>query len=157
MKTIRSGGRKAIALSVACALMLPMAVLPDLAHAQSKAKKTSTREAELESRVNQDWFSLTVTGKARSAIRRHLRQREAGDFIKLGKTAVERAAAQVEKALKDISWRPAFERFNVTTEDELFELVGRGKIFPAKVLEAIFPGLKLPMMLTTDSGDVDHP
>jgi len=105
----------------------------------------------LESRVNQDWFSLTVTGKARSAIRRHLRQRETGDFIKLGKTAVERAAAQVEKALKDISWRPAFERFNVTSEDELFELCGRGKIFPAKILEAIFPGLKLPMMLTTDT------
>jgi GTP pyrophosphokinase/guanosine-3',5'-bis(diphosphate) 3'-pyrophosphohydrolase len=105
----------------------------------------------LESRVNQDWFSLTVTGKARSAIRRHLRQRESGDFIKLGRTAIERAAAQVDKALKDISWRPAFERFNVTTEDELFELVGRGKIFPAKVLEAIFPGLKLPMMLTTDT------
>jgi GTP pyrophosphokinase/guanosine-3',5'-bis(diphosphate) 3'-pyrophosphohydrolase len=105
----------------------------------------------LESRVNQDWFSLTVTGKARSAIRRHLRQREAGDFVKLGRTAIERAAAQVDKALKDISWRPAFERFNVTTEDELFELVGRGKIFPAKVLEAIFPGLKLPMMLTTDT------
>jgi len=105
----------------------------------------------LESRVNQDWFSLTVTGKARSAIRRHLRQRETGDFIKLGKTAVERAAAQVDKALKDISWRPAFERFNVTSEDELFELCGRGKIFPAKILEAIFPGLKLPMMLTTDT------
>jgi len=105
----------------------------------------------LESRVNQDWFSLTVTGKARSAIRRHLRQREAGDFIKLGRTAIERAAAQVDKALKDISWRPAFERFNVTSEDELFELCGRGKIFPAKILEAIFPGLKLPMMLTTDT------
>jgi len=105
----------------------------------------------LEARVNQDWFSLTVTGKARSAIRRHLRQREAGDFIKLGRTAIERAAAQVDKALKDISWRPAFERFNVTSEDDLFELVGRGKIFPAKVLEAIFPGLKLPMMLTTDT------
>lgn len=105
----------------------------------------------LESRVNQDWFSLTVTGKARSAIRRHLRQREAGDFIKLGRTAIERAAAQVDKALKDISWRPAFERFNVTSEDELFELCGRGKIFPAKILEAIFPGLKLPMMLTADT------
>src|SRR4051812_16507561 len=53
MKTIRSGGRKAIALSVACALMLPMAAVPDTAHAQSKSKKASSREAELESRVNQ--------------------------------------------------------------------------------------------------------
>jgi hypothetical protein len=53
MKTNRSGGRKAIALSVACALMLPMAVVPDLAHAQSRSKKATTREAQLESRVNQ--------------------------------------------------------------------------------------------------------
>jgi len=52
MKTTRSGGRKAIALSVACALMLPMAAMPDQAHAQSRAKK-STREAQLESRVSQ--------------------------------------------------------------------------------------------------------
>jgi hypothetical protein len=52
MKTNRSGGRKAIALSVACALMLPMAALPDIAHAQSKSKKTTSHEAELEARVN---------------------------------------------------------------------------------------------------------
>ncbi len=105
----------------------------------------------LESRVNQDWFSLTRTGKARAAIRRHLRQSERGDFIKLGRSSVERAAAQVDKALKDISWRTAFERFHVSSEDELFELCGRGKIFPAKILEAIFPGLKLPMNLSIDT------
>lgn len=53
MKNRMSGGRKAIALSVACALMLPLAVLPEPAHAQSKPRRSSTREAELESRVNQ--------------------------------------------------------------------------------------------------------
>ncbi|WP_083811554.1 RelA/SpoT family protein, partial [Asticcacaulis biprosthecium] len=104
-----------------------------------------------ESRVTQDWFSLTVTGKARSAIRRHIRQRERDDFITVGRTAVERAAAQVDRRLTDISWRPAFERFHVTSEDELFELCGRGKIFPAKILEAIFPGLKLPLLLSPDT------
>ncbi len=105
----------------------------------------------LEPRVNQDWFSLTVTGKARSAIRRHIRQRERDDFITVGRTALERAAAQVEKKLVDISWRPALERFNAHNEEELFELCGRGKILPAKVLEAIFPGLKMPMRLDSDT------
>lgn len=104
-----------------------------------------------DARVNQDWFSLTVTGKARSAIRRHMRQSERGDFIKVGRTAIERAAAQVDKRLNDISWRTAFERFHVSSEDELFELCGRGKIFPAKILEAIFPGLKLPLLLSADT------
>ena len=105
----------------------------------------------LESRVNQDWFSLTVTGKARSAIRRHIRQRERDDFITVGKTALQRAAAQVDKTLADISWRPALERFNVHNEEELFELCGRGKILPAKILEAIFPGLKMPMRLDSET------
>ena len=104
-----------------------------------------------DARITQDWFSLTVTGKARSAIRRHLRQSEREDFIKVGRTAVERAAAQVDKRLNDISWRTAFERFHVNNEDELFELCGRGKIFPAKILEAIFPGLKLPILLSADT------
>ena len=105
----------------------------------------------LEPRVNQDWFSLTVTGRARAAIRRHIRQSEREDFIRVGKTAVERAAAQVEKSLTDISWRPAFDKFNVTSEDELFELCGRGKIPVARVVEALFPGLKLPMALSLDT------
>ena len=105
----------------------------------------------LESRVNQDWFSLTVTGRARAAIRRHIRQSERGDFLKLGKAGIERAAAQVEKRLEDISLRSALERFRVDTEDELFELCGRGKILPAKILEAVFPDLKLTMALPLDS------
>ncbi len=104
-----------------------------------------------EARVNQDWFSLTVTGKARSAIRRHIRQRERDDFVFVGRTALMRAAAQVEKRIDDISWRPALERFNVATEDELMELCGRGKIPPVKILEAVFPGLKMPLRLSTET------
>ncbi|HVZ29168.1 MAG TPA: RelA/SpoT AH/RIS domain-containing protein, partial [Asticcacaulis sp.] len=105
----------------------------------------------LESRVNQDWFSLTVTGKARSAIRRHIRQLERGDFIKVGRAAIQRAATQVERQISDISWRPALERFHVQNDEELFELCGRGKILPARIIEAVFPGLKLPMALSTDT------
>jgi GTP pyrophosphokinase/guanosine-3',5'-bis(diphosphate) 3'-pyrophosphohydrolase len=105
----------------------------------------------LEPRVNADWFSLTVTGKARAAIRRHMRQSEREDFIKVGRTAVERAVAQIDKSLNDISWRPAFDKFNVASEDELYELCGRGKIPVTRVVEALFPGLKLPMTLSLDS------
>ncbi|MGZ3297727.1 MAG: RelA/SpoT family protein, partial [Asticcacaulis sp.] len=104
-----------------------------------------------ESRVNQDWFSLTVTGKARAAIRRHLRQSERGDFIRLGRSSVERACAQVDKRLEDISLRSALERFSVDSEDELFELCGRGKILPTRIVEAVFPNLKLPMSLPVET------
>jgi GTP pyrophosphokinase/guanosine-3',5'-bis(diphosphate) 3'-pyrophosphohydrolase len=104
----------------------------------------------VESRINPDWQSLTITGRARSAIRRNIRQTEREDFIKLGRAAIERAAAQVDKSLNDISWRTAFERFQVPNQDELYELCGRGKITPVKILEAVFPGLTIPALMATD-------
>ena len=40
--------------------------------------------------IADDWQSLTVTGRARSAIRRHMRQSEREEFARLGKAALER-------------------------------------------------------------------
>ncbi|MDE2487325.1 MAG: bifunctional (p)ppGpp synthetase/guanosine-3',5'-bis(diphosphate) 3'-pyrophosphohydrolase [Alphaproteobacteria bacterium] len=92
--------------------------------------------------VPPDWRSLTVTGRARSAIRRHIRQTEKEEFTRLGRATVQQTFESVDKTLKDISLRPALDRFAVPTEDELFEAVGRGRVAPPQVLDAIFPGLK---------------
>jgi guanosine-3',5'-bis(diphosphate) 3'-pyrophosphohydrolase len=93
--------------------------------------------------VPPDWRSLTVTGRARSAIRRHIRLTEKEEFTKLGRATVQQTFESVGKTLKDVSLRPALDRFAVHSEDELFEAVGRGRIAPPLVLEAIFPGLKV--------------
>ena len=92
--------------------------------------------------VPPDWQSLTVTGRARSAIRRHLRHTERDDFIRLGKTAIEQTFQRAGRSLADISLRPALDRFAMATEDDLDEAVGRGRIAAADVLDAVFPGLK---------------
>ncbi|WP_091738149.1 RelA/SpoT family protein [Phenylobacterium immobile] len=90
----------------------------------------------------QDWRSLTVTGRARSAIRRHIRQSEREEFIRLGRGSVEQALASAGKDRKDVSLRPALDRFAAASEDDLFEAVGRGRVTPSQLIEAIFPGLK---------------
>ena len=92
--------------------------------------------------VPQDWRSLTVTGRARSAIRRHIRQTEREEFIRLGRATIDQTFDSAGKARKDVSLRPALERFAVATEDELFDAVGRGRATPSQVLESVFPGLK---------------
>ncbi|CAN5901051.1 bifunctional (p)ppGpp synthetase/guanosine-3',5'-bis(diphosphate) 3'-pyrophosphohydrolase [soil metagenome] len=92
--------------------------------------------------VPPDWRSLTVTGRARSAIRRHIRQTEKEEFIRLGRATVDQTFERAGKARKDVALKPALERFAVTTEDDLFEIVGRGRISPTQVLDVIFPGLK---------------
>jgi GTP pyrophosphokinase/guanosine-3',5'-bis(diphosphate) 3'-pyrophosphohydrolase len=89
-----------------------------------------------------DWRSLTVTGRARSAIRRHIRLTEREEFAKLGKATVEQAFVRAGKSLAGVSLRSVLERFAVPGEDELFEAVQRGGISPTDILQAVFPGLK---------------
>lgn len=93
--------------------------------------------------VPPDWRSLAVTGRARSAIRRHIRQTEKEEFTRLGRVTVEQAFEAAGKSLKQVSLRPALDRFAAPGEEELFENVGRGRVTPPQVLDAIFPGLKV--------------
>ena len=92
--------------------------------------------------VPSDWRSITVTGRARSAIRRHIRQTEKEEFTRLGRATIDQIFASAGKSRKDVSLRPALDRFAAATEDELFDAVGRGRVAPPQVLEAVFPGLK---------------
>jgi GTP pyrophosphokinase/guanosine-3',5'-bis(diphosphate) 3'-pyrophosphohydrolase len=92
--------------------------------------------------VPPDWESLTTTGKARAAIRRHLRLTEKEETARLGRTSIDLTFARVGKSREGVSLRPAFDRFAMATEDELFEAVGRGRITPNQILDALFPGMK---------------
>jgi GTP pyrophosphokinase/guanosine-3',5'-bis(diphosphate) 3'-pyrophosphohydrolase len=88
-----------------------------------------------------DWRSLTVTGRARSAIRRHMRQSEREEYFRLGRVALEQTFARAGKSLAGVSMRPALDRFAAAGEAELLQEVGRGRITPTQVLEVVFPGL----------------
>jgi guanosine-3',5'-bis(diphosphate) 3'-pyrophosphohydrolase len=92
--------------------------------------------------VPPDWRSLTVTGRARSAIRRHIRQTEKEEYLRLGKTSLEQTFERAGKAREQVSLRPALDRFALNTDNELYDAIGRGRISPTQVLEAVFPGLK---------------
>ncbi len=89
-----------------------------------------------------NWRSLTVTGRARSAIRRHIRLTERDEFVRLGRTAIEQVFLKADRDRAGVSLRPALDRFAQPTEDELYEQVGRGRISGGEVLESVFPGLK---------------
>ncbi|MEP6967378.1 MAG: bifunctional (p)ppGpp synthetase/guanosine-3',5'-bis(diphosphate) 3'-pyrophosphohydrolase [Pseudomonadota bacterium] len=89
-----------------------------------------------------DWPSLTVTGRARSAIRRHIRHTEKEEFLRLGKASLDQIFERAGKARSEVSLRPALDRFAAAGEAELFQAVGRGRVSPTQVLEAVFPGLK---------------
>ena len=92
--------------------------------------------------IPSDWRSLTVTGRARSAIRRHIRLSEREEFQKLGRATLEQALGRVDKALKDITLKPALETLVIENEDDLFEQIGRGQVKAVRVVSVLFPKLK---------------
>jgi GTP pyrophosphokinase/guanosine-3',5'-bis(diphosphate) 3'-pyrophosphohydrolase len=94
------------------------------------------------SAVLPDYQSLTVTGRARSAIRRHIRQTEKEEGSRQGKAAVDHAFQKAGRKRAEVSLRPALDRFAVQSDEELYRLVARGTVTPTQVLEAVFPGLK---------------
>jgi GTP diphosphokinase / guanosine-3',5'-bis(diphosphate) 3'-diphosphatase len=93
--------------------------------------------------VPADWQSICITGRARSAVRRHIRQTEKEEFTRLGRATVDQIFEGVDKRRRDVSLRPALDRFAAANEDDLFEAVGRGRVAPSQVLEAVHPGLKV--------------
>ncbi|GAD60353.1 bifunctional (p)ppGpp synthetase/guanosine-3',5'-bis(diphosphate) 3'-pyrophosphohydrolase [Brevundimonas sp. BAL450] len=92
--------------------------------------------------IPSDWRSLTVTGRARSAIRRHIRLSEREEFQKLGRAALDQALARVDKEAKDVSLKPALETLAIELEEDLFEQIGRGQAQAGKVVGILFPKLK---------------
>ena len=92
--------------------------------------------------VPADWRSLTVTGRARSAIRRHIRTSEREEFVKLGRAALQQTLTRVEKTLSEVSLKPVLETLAVASDDDVFEELGRGRLSPTTVAETLFPALK---------------
>jgi guanosine-3',5'-bis(diphosphate) 3'-pyrophosphohydrolase len=89
-----------------------------------------------------DLRELAITGRARSAIRRHMRLAEKEEFLRLGRASLDQAFERAGKDRAEVSLRPALERFAAASENELYDAIGRGRVTPVQVLEAVFPALK---------------
>jgi GTP pyrophosphokinase len=88
------------------------------------------------------WEGFVVTGKARSAIRRFVRNRERSEFVDLGKAMLERAFESSGRELTDKALENVLVRLGVETVVEVHEKVGDGTLTARDVVEAVFPGEK---------------
>ncbi len=85
------------------------------------------------------WEGMVVTGRARSAIRRLIRQVERQEFEKLGRAFVDRLLRR-EGLKGKVVLKDASKRLGLKTTKELYIQVGRGLLRTDDLLEALFPG-----------------
>ena len=86
------------------------------------------------------WLSFAVTGKARAAIRRAVRQKERAEIAVIGRKIydeiVERLPARIgKKALAD-----AIKRLKFNGEEDLMVAIGQARVSDRQVMEALVPG-----------------
>jgi GTP pyrophosphokinase len=94
------------------------------------------------------WENIAVTGRAKTAIRRFVRQRARGEYVRLGREVLEREFTRARRAFSDKAIQEALRRLKQDTDEDVFADVGQGIMSASDVLEAAFPGtVKKPFNL----------
>jgi GTP diphosphokinase / guanosine-3',5'-bis(diphosphate) 3'-diphosphatase len=116
-----------------------------------KTKLKSGDTIEVQTSQNQhpskDWLKICVTPRAKSKIRLWVKNEERKRAGELGKEILEKEFRKfghnMAKALKDSpETNAALKSFGTAGAEELFVLVGYGKLIAKEVVEKFFPGAK---------------
>ncbi len=89
------------------------------------------------------WIDIAVTGRAKTAIRRSLREVDRERFVRLGRELARVAFENVGKKSTDKALRTAAKALAIDGVDELLARLGSAEITGRTVVSAIYPELEL--------------
>ena len=99
----------------------------------------------LKSKVQQPeptWLNFVTTGKARAAIRRHVRHRERDELIAIGRKLFDEIVQRTPAKIGKKAIAAAIKKLSLETEDDLMHAVGAGKITDRALMVALVPGFE---------------
>ena len=108
----------------------------------------------LKSKVQQPeptWLNFVTTGKARAAIRRHVRHRERDELIAIGRKLFDEIVQRTPAKIGKKAIAAAIKKLGLETEDDLMHAVGAGKITDRALMVALVPGFE------AEGSDTDFP
>ena len=94
-------------------------------------------------RPQASWIDIVVTGRAKAAIRRSLREEDRGRFIKLGQELARAAFDHAGKKATDKALRTAARMLALPDEMELLAQLGSAELTARKVLDVLYPELQV--------------
>ncbi len=87
------------------------------------------------------WIDIAVTGRAKAAIRKSLREEHRDRFIKLGRELTRAAFEHIGKKATDKALETAAKALSLQDAAQLLEFVGSTEISAREVVQAIYPKL----------------
>ncbi len=96
--------------------------------------KSRTSEPQL------SWLGFVVTGKARAAIRRAVRQKERQEVAAIGAKLYEEIVERLPTKIGKKALKEALTRLDLKSGEELMHAIGAAKLNDRQVMEALLPG-----------------
>lgn len=97
------------------------------------------------------WLEIATTGKARTAIRRALREADRARFVKLGRELARSAFEHVDRKATDKALETAARALRISSVNELLASLGAAELTTHDVVQAVYPEL------TSQEGDLVSP
>lgn len=101
------------------------------------------------------WERFVVTGKARSHIRKFVRNQQHDEYVILGKAMLQKIFRQEDYDFSDKAVSGVTEDFQAAQADDIYARIGSGLLPARDVFKAIFPGHKA-QMARRPSADMDQ-
>ena len=86
-----------------------------------------------------NWEHFVVTGKARTQVRRFVRQQEVSEYANLGEAILTKTFQNHNERFRTELLLPAITKYQLRNANELYSWIGRGRLDPVEVLEVIIP------------------
>lgn len=103
-------------------------------------------------RPQSSWEDMVVTGRAKAAIRRALREEDKAAHISLGREIARVALEKVGKKPTDKALETAANRLSIKNADELLAQLGNAEITGSDLVMVLYPEL----MLDEDNSSTEH-
>ncbi|MCZ7674696.1 MAG: bifunctional (p)ppGpp synthetase/guanosine-3',5'-bis(diphosphate) 3'-pyrophosphohydrolase [Roseovarius sp.] len=87
------------------------------------------------------WLEIAITGKARAAIRRALRELDRDRYIKLGRELARSAFEHVRKRATEKALTTAARTLRLADADEVLARLGSAELTTRQVLNAVYPDI----------------
>lgn len=88
------------------------------------------------------WERFVVTGKARSHIKRFIRQQQRGEYITLGQAMLKKIFAQEEYDFTEKAVQGIVKKMRVDEVDDIYANIGAGHFAARDIFKTIFPSHK---------------
>ena len=85
------------------------------------------------------WERFVVTGKARSHIRKFIRNQQRGEYVILGKAMLQKVFRQEDYEFTEKAVANAVEHYKVENNDDIYANIGSGLFVAREVFRQIFP------------------